>query len=692
MARRSLLTHILKKQSRRICAVYMLAGLIWITFSDYATALLANFVSDQITVLISISKGYLFIFVTAAILYGFLAASEKRLGASYQAVLKAKAQYRDLFTDTPLPIALARESDGHVLAANPAALMLIFKGRDQRGPLHLSDLIPGFDDVCLAQFKENGGELYISFFSTRASQLDALTVRACASRAQDCEALLIVLEDRSLDRKVSHEHHKAQRLLANTQTLGHMGVWEYQFHSKELICSEGAQKILDLPSAQHSLNHYPLDALTEKMPQVEAKQLVDTLNNIRPTELFERVFTVEIVAGIDRRIMFRGECMQHGKYDKVIVGSCVDFTERFTTQQQLVERERLYRRLVDLMPDAVIITKDDVITYANVASAQIFGFEHEQQLHGFRLKDFFAETELTKIDELLLLLDKDQDVHRIEHAYMRGIRGKQFDANISARANEVKDAHIVQYLIRDISYQVKMDTALKQSNLRLSQLASQSLSDLELERQQISKALHDEIGQSLTAITLSAGLAARQAHQPELGELITTVIDTSKDALEKVRDLSLMLRPPQLDELGLESAANWLADRLLTPKNIDWLVIGPNLPELSPDTEIVAFRVIQECITNIVRHAEACRVEIKIRVHDNSLVVTVTDDGKGFDTSQESDHLGLKYMNERVAITRGKLKVISGPGLGTCVKVILPLFGANYHSSPSPEHSDSHSV
>jgi signal transduction histidine kinase len=201
----------------------------------------------------------------------------------------------------------------------------------------------------------------------------------------------------------------------------------------------------------------------------------------------------------------------------------------------------------------------------------------------------------------------------------------------------------------------------------------------EAERRAISRGLHDEVGQTLTAVRL--GLAALRTQwpgprpPPELADTIVAV-DSARHA---VLELALDLRPSILDDLGLEAALRWFADRLGRRGSVRVRVTS-RLAErrLESHVETACYRIAQEALTNVVRHAQADSVEVALGVHAGQLELAITDDGGGFDVAASArvpldDRLGLVGMAERAELTGGRLQVHSAPGRGTRITARFPL-------------------
>jgi signal transduction histidine kinase len=221
--------------------------------------------------------------------------------------------------------------------------------------------------------------------------------------------------------------------------------------------------------------------------------------------------------------------------------------------------------------------------------------------------------------------------------------------------------------------------ALQEANLRLQSLSSRMLDVQENERRHIARELHDEIGQALTAVKLHLQSALRRGG-PEARPPLEECVQITDQALEQVRNLSLNLRPSQLDDLGLVAALRWQIGRQTAASGLDTEFQADELSErLEPALETACFRFVQEAMTNIVRHAQARHAWIEARRRDDRLRISVRDDGKGFDVAAATREaitrgsLGLLGMQERVGLAGGRLNVSSRPGEGTTIVADFPL-------------------
>jgi signal transduction histidine kinase len=201
----------------------------------------------------------------------------------------------------------------------------------------------------------------------------------------------------------------------------------------------------------------------------------------------------------------------------------------------------------------------------------------------------------------------------------------------------------------------------------------------EEERKKIARELHDEIGQILTAIKINLELLKRKVDK-ELQNQIDENINLINRAIDEVRDISLNLRPSLIDDLGLTSAIKWYVEKIKEKSNLEInYILEFNPKEFSKDFSITIFRIIQEGLTNVVRHAEATEVLLKVIQEDNEIEIFIKDDGKGFDVEQvfkdinKGRALGLLGIKERVELLDGRIEIKSEIQKGTEIRINIPL-------------------
>jgi signal transduction histidine kinase len=222
--------------------------------------------------------------------------------------------------------------------------------------------------------------------------------------------------------------------------------------------------------------------------------------------------------------------------------------------------------------------------------------------------------------------------------------------------------------------EVRFDEVLR-ARTDLRDLSTRLLEVQEEERRSISRELHDEIGQSLSALVLGLGNLAAVI-SPEDKRTLDELQDL-RHLVEKtvamVRDMSLLLRPSMLDDLGLVPALQWQAREVLRRQNLSVHVIADSaFEDLSDEYKTCIYRVVQEALHNVTRHAAAGTVQIHLSEREKTLVLTIKDDGRGFQPEMEKG-LGLLGMGERVRRLSGQLYIESSPGKGALLRIELPL-------------------
>jgi two-component system sensor histidine kinase UhpB len=231
----------------------------------------------------------------------------------------------------------------------------------------------------------------------------------------------------------------------------------------------------------------------------------------------------------------------------------------------------------------------------------------------------------------------------------------------------------------DITSRKKSEADFQASRDRLASLARQLIAAQETERRHLARELHDEIGQVLSAISVNLKTVHRKV-DPALRSPLEESVDIVDRAIQQVRELSLDLRPAMLDDFGLEAALSWyvkrFADRTGLAAHFTAHMSRLDLPETLRNT---CFRLAQESLTNVLRHAKAQQVWIDLYQYYEELTLTIRDDGQGFDVPLASERavrggsLGLINMQERVELLNGWLDIESKPGAGTLVRARLPV-------------------
>jgi PAS domain S-box-containing protein len=219
----------------------------------------------------------------------------------------------------------------------------------------------------------------------------------------------------------------------------------------------------------------------------------------------------------------------------------------------------------------------------------------------------------------------------------------------------------------------------KRAEEMLRSYSRQLIEAQETERQHIARELHDQIGQVLTAVRINLQTIWNSCDAPASRSLVDEGIAVVDKALEQVRDLSFELRPSLLDDLGLTAALRWCADRFAHRTTIQTksTISLQDRMRLRPELETACYRIVQEALTNVARHAGARNVAINLRTLNREILLSIKDDGIGFDAPFPKDgsspsRLGLLGMRERALALGGRLEIESASSAGTEIRAYFP--------------------
>jgi PAS domain S-box-containing protein len=354
--------------------------------------------------------------------------------------------------------------------------------------------------------------------------------------------------------------------------------------------------------------------------------------------------------------------------------------ERQSANHALKASEMRYRRLFETAQDGILILNADTgqIDDVNPFLTDMLGYTREQLL-GNKLWEIgpFKDTKASKAEFREL---QREDYVRYDDLPLETSAGKPISVEFVSNVYQVNGGRVIQCNIRNITERKQAEAKGKEYSRKLQVLSRRLVEAQETERRNIARELHDEIGQALTvmqlnlqAMLLSPGM---EAVSPRLNESL----DAVERVLEQVRDISLDLRPSILDDLGLEPALRWYTERQAALVELRVEFHADQLEQrLDPVIETECFRVAQEALTNVVRHARAKAVTVELRKEDGQLHLRVRDDGVGFDVAPVREQavrgtsLGLLSMEERALLAGGGLEFKSNPGQGTEVHAWFPL-------------------
>ena len=243
---------------------------------------------------------------------------------------------------------------------------------------------------------------------------------------------------------------------------------------------------------------------------------------------------------------------------------------------------------------------------------------------------------------------------------------------------------------QDVTERSRAEAEWQRYTEHLQALSRQLIAAQETERRRIAGQLHDETGQALTALKMNLQALQSNASAPPDATVLEESLSIVEETLQQVRDLALDLRPSMLDDLGLIPALRWYVDRLAqrTGLVIDFRADRPRMP-LSGESKTACFRVAQEVLTNVARHAQARKVAVELHCDPTAVELFVRDDGIGFDVDAArrgalgGNSLGILSIQERVSSLGGQLEIRSALSRGTEVRARWPILSSD---APAPRN------
>jgi PAS domain S-box-containing protein len=260
--------------------------------------------------------------------------------------------------------------------------------------------------------------------------------------------------------------------------------------------------------------------------------------------------------------------------------------------------------------------------------------------------------------------------------------GTRFLANMVITAVHDTEGRLPDFanITRDITKQRANEAALRASREQLREFAASLDAELESERHRIAHALHDELGQNLAVMRMYlTGLQRQKSDDPRVVEAVSRLEEIIADSGTAMRRIIADLRPLILDSFGIMAAAEALIQDYVTSTSLKVdLDVSGEFDDLSAHYTTVLYRMLQECFTNIVKHAYASQVFVRLQKIDDGVVLSVSDNGLGIsqDDQAKAGSYGLFGMQERAAHYGGRLDIDSSPCTGTTVTLWLPLSGA----------------
>ncbi len=382
-------------------------------------------------------------------------------------------------------------------------------------------------------------------------------------------------------------------------------------------------------------------------------------------------------SGEQRLISWRCTALRAGEGEQpYILGIGTDVTEQRRVEERVRSQARLLDRFFEsTLTCAVLLDKDFNFIRVNQAYARAcqrdaseFPGRNHFELYPSDVRPIFEQVVCNKRPHVA-----ESRPFRFPDHPEWGVT--YWDWTLVPVLDERGEVELLLFCLNDVSERVRVERELQDTLGQLRGLSGQLVDIQEQERRRIARELHDEIGQGLTAIKLA--LESSLGEQGGLADSrLRQVLAMTNDLARDVRRITFDLRPPMLDDLGLLSALLWLFERCRAQGGIEVNFRHDGLAmRLPQDIETAVFRISQEALTNLIRHAGTSQAEVAVWVADDAVVLRVEDKGDGFDLAEAykaKRGTGLLGMQERAALLGGMLTIDTAAGSGTCITAELP--------------------
>ncbi len=484
--------------------------------------------------------------------------------------------------------------------------------------------------------------------------------------------------------RISAERYKSIITVSNT------GAWEYNMDSGFLWCSPEYFTMLGRRKEDYDFSG--ITNLEETWVSLLHPEDRDRASNNFENYLmngsvgmYESYFRMKHKNGNWIWIWSRGQTLRdsNGIPTNITIGTHIDITEQKKAEQQISLEKLLSDSIINSLPGIFYMRdKDGHLVRWNKNTELFFGPD-KKKAGTLNTLDFVDDSQ----KGLVIKSHQESNQKGVSEIIvsLKNKEGKSIPHFFTSRKLNFEGDEFVIAIGIDISERIEAENKLIERALEIQKLSAHLEHAQEEERTRIAREIHDELGQQLTGLKMDAFIVAKniEANKTKAIEKVNEMVSLIDFTIKTVRRISSDLRPGVLDDLGLMSALEWQGEEFEKRSGVK-LVFQSDLPDLNPDRNLSTgvFRVYQEILTNIMRHAKATLVETKLDVVDNNIILEVKDNGQGFDPEEVKNKgsLGLVGMKERVLLFNGELTIDSKKNFGTVVNLKAPLiYNKNYN-------------
>jgi PAS domain S-box-containing protein len=480
--------------------------------------------------------------------------------------------------------------------------------------------------------------------------------------------------------RIAEQLRLSKAFLAEGQKISHTGSWRWNIRSSTLVWSDEHYRIFGYEPADTPPSFDAIRQLIHPQDRDGMREVVQQA--IETNSAFECEYRIVLADGSIRHLLGTGRPLSYedGRITEYI-GTSVDVTARKRTEDLLRKSEKAFRTLAENLPDSVVrYNRRCERIYVNPAFERNLGLSARQVLNAPLGATWASDIPLEDYEALVRsVLTTGEPGEALGVWTVPGRTNAYYAVRIAAERDANGEIVSALAISRDMTERKEAELHVEESRRLIRQLAGRREAAREEERKHMARELHDGLAQSLLALRLQLSVVGLEfgADVPVLRKRTDSIVAHIDGAIKLVRNAVTSLRPVALD-LGVLSALEWLVEEFVDETGIP-CKFRTNLSSVTlRDAETTAvFRIAQEALRNIVRHARATRASVLLKREDEGCMLEISDDGIGFDASNKKPRsFGLVGIRERVLMFAGTFDLLTSPGAGTTIRVRIPATAA----------------
>jgi len=590
-------------------------------------------------------------------------------------VAKSQRALRKIM-DSSVDVICIIDKAGYFLKVGAASLKIWGYTPDELAGTHSGSLVFSEDQELTRQvFLQIMEGLEVTYFENRFCCKDGTLIPLIWSARWDEEeeVMYCIARDGREKKRIEQELLDKQSRLQKMQQMAKIGGWEYDLiHQRTRWASDQLYEIFGI-----SREEYPEISVAVFRELVHPDDLDRVTAELSDKRKLDNHFIEHRIIRTDGQVSYIRQCLQvicENDTPVLLTGVVQDITGSRVADQLLVANERRYRTLVHNGFEMInILDADGNFLYVTDSIYRILGYD-PKDLIGTNAFDLIHPNDVVRMAKAFARLYTESYVEDFEPYRFKNSKG-EWRWLESKGANMLYDSAINGLVInsRDITdkkiMQERFEKQVVEWQSRMNKAAIQAQ---EQERTQLSRELHDNVNQVLTTVKLYTELCLDK--HPDQQLLLEKSADYLNDCINEIRSISKRLSSPVNSDTSLkESIEELIASIQLTNKLHIKLNIKADQPRIGHEIHLCIYRIVQEHMTNILKHAEASQVDINIQVNKSAVAVMIKDNGKGFNINAQRKGIGINNMQSRAESMNGTLTIDSKPLAGCTLNLSIPL-------------------